>query len=202
MNRLPIGADTATVLDARGFVSSMAATAFCMFDTAIGTCAIAWGSQGIVGASLPESDTAQLRARMAERFCGALEAEASGEIAAAIDGIRAALRGEKSDLSHITLDMHDVPEFNRRVYEIARAIPPGATLTYGDIAKRLGDVSLSRAVGKALGENPFPPIVPCHRILSSDGRMHGFSASGGVSLKLRMLKLEGWDAGQLSLFES
>lgn len=179
----------------------MGTAAFCLFDTAIGPCAIAWGSNGIVGASLPEGDASDLRDRMTLRFPGAVEAEPPAGIAAAVDGVRAILRGEKCDLSNIPIDMHDVPEFNRRVYEIARAIPTGATLTYGDIATRLGDVSLSRAVGKALGQNPFPPLVPCHRILSADGRMHGFSASGGVSLKLEMLKLEGWDAGQLSLFE-
>jgi methylated-DNA-[protein]-cysteine S-methyltransferase len=122
------------------------------------------------------------------------------EIAAAIDGICALLRGERCDLSDAILDMEQVPEFHRRVYEIARGIPSGATLSYGDIAVRLGDVGLSRAVGQALGENPFPPIVPCHRVISADGRMHGFSSSGGVAMKLRMLSAEGWGADQLSLF--
>jgi methylated-DNA-[protein]-cysteine S-methyltransferase len=122
-------------------------------------------------------------------------------VAAAIEAIRALLHGERRDLSAIVLDMAGVPEFNRRVYEIARAIRPGKTLSYGDIATRLGDVSLSRAVGQALGENPFPPIVPCHRVISADGRMHGFSSTGGVEMKLRMLTIEGWQAEQLTFFD-
>jgi methylated-DNA-[protein]-cysteine S-methyltransferase len=131
----------------------------------------------------------------------AVEAEPPGDVASAIDAIRAMLRGEPCDLSTIVLDMEGVPEFNRRVYEVARTIAAGTTLSYGDIATRLGDVSLSRAVGQALGENPFPPIVPCHRVISADGRMHGFSSSGGVAMKLRMLTIEGWQAEQLSFFE-
>lgn len=179
----------------------MAATSFCVFDTAIGPCGLAWGAGGIVGAGLPERDEAAMRARMVRRYPSAVESEAPPPVAAAIDAIRALFRGENPDLSTITLDMHEVPEFNCRVYGVARAIPQGATMTYGDIATQLGDVALSRAVGKALGENPFPPIVPCHRILSATGRMHGFSATGGLSLKLRMLKIEGWDGAQLALFD-
>lgn len=179
----------------------MAAAAFHVFDTALGPCAIAWGPGGVVGASLPEPDDVAMRARTARRYPAASEAEPPREIAAAIEGIRAMLCGEDHDVSQVPLDMEGIPEFNRRVYEVARSIPPGETLTYGDIATRLGDVSLSRAVGQALGQNPFPPIVPCHRVLSADGRMHGFSAAGGVSLKLRMLKIEGWNADQLSFFD-
>jgi methylated-DNA-[protein]-cysteine S-methyltransferase len=143
-----------------------------------------------------------MRARIQHQHPNALESEPSPEIALAIAGIRAMLSGENYDLSTTILDMDGVPDLNRRVYEIARLIPAGTTITYGDIAKQLGDVSLSRAVGKALGENPFPPIVPCHRVLAADGRMHGFSATGGLSLKLRMLQIEGWNSAQLSLFES
>lgn len=174
--------------------------AFALFDTAMGTCAIAWGPKGVTGSRLPNGDAAALRVRMAAQYRDALETEPPDEIASAIDGICALLRGERCDLSATVLDMEAVPEFNRRVYEIARGIPPGATLSYGDIAVRLGNVSLSRAVGQALGENPFPPIVPCHRVISADGRMHGFSSSGGVEMKLRMLVTEGWRADQLPLF--
>jgi methylated-DNA-[protein]-cysteine S-methyltransferase len=180
----------------------MAATAFCLFDTAIGTCAIAWGSRGIAGAALPEHSDSAMRARIQHQHPNAIESEPSPEVAHTIAAIRAMLSGEKHDLSTALLDMDGIPDLNRRVYEIARLIPAGTTITYGDIAKQLGDVSLSRAVGKALGENPFPPIVPCHRVLAADGRMHGFSATGGLSLKLRMLQIEGWNSAQLSLFES
>jgi methylated-DNA-[protein]-cysteine S-methyltransferase len=180
----------------------MASVAYCLFDTAIGPCAIAWSDDGVVSSALPEADAVAQRARMSKRYPDAIEGEPPRKIASAIDGIRAMFAGAKCDLSGIDLDMRGVPPFNRRVFEIARAIPHGATLTYGDIALRLGDPSLSRAVGRALGENPFPPIVPCHRIVSADGKMHGFSAAGGVALKLRMLQLEGWEREQLSFFET
>lgn len=179
----------------------MTANGFALFDTAIGTCAIAWNAAGIVAARLPDPDSSALRTRIAAEFPDTVESEPPAVVVEAIAGIRALLRGEQCDLSTLALNMDGVPEFNRRVYEIARAIPPGKTLTYGDIAKKLGDVSLSRAVGQALGENPFPPIVPCHRVIAADGRMHGFSSSGGVKMKLQMLTIEGWRAGQPSLFD-
>ena len=87
--------------------------------------------------------------------------------------------------------MTDVPEFHRNVYAIARTIAPGDTLTYGDIAKRLGGVELSRDVGQALGRNPCPIVVPCHRVLAAGGKPGGFSANGGVATKLKMLAIEG-----------
>lgn len=173
---------------------------FALFDTAIGTCALVWGARGIAAARLPDRDEASLRARLSEQYPDAVESEPH-DVAAVIQAVRALLRGEPYDLSAAVLDMDGVPPFNRRVYEIARAIPAGKTLTYGDIAVQLGDISLSRAVGQALGENPFAPIVPCHRVISADGRMHGFSASGGVAMKLRMLTIEGWRTDQLSLFD-
>ena len=89
------------------------------------------------------------------------------------------------------LDDEGVPDFHRRVYEIARRIAPGHTRSYGDIAAELGDKGLSRAVGQALGHNPFAPVVPCHRVLAAGGKPGGFSAHGGATAKLRMLMIEG-----------
>ena len=109
----------------------------------------------------------------------------------AVDDIAALLRGERTDLSAVPLDMEEVPAFHRRVYEVARRIPPGKTLSYGDIAQRLGAPRAARAVGQALGRNPFAIVVPCHRVLAAGGRVGGFSANGGVSTKLRMLTIEG-----------
>ena len=121
---------------------------------------------------------------------------------AAIDGIVALLRGEPRDLASIALDMEQVPPFNRRVYEVARTIPPGSTMTYGEIAVRLGDRLLARDVGQALGQNPFAIVVPCHRVVAAGGKAGGFSARGGVKTKLRMLAIEGAPAaGMLPLFD-
>jgi methylated-DNA-[protein]-cysteine S-methyltransferase len=98
--------------------------------------------------------------------------------------------------------MEDVPPFHQRVYAVARTIPPGATLSYGEIAVRLGDRGAARDVGEALGQNPFPIIVPCHRVLAAGGKVGGFSASGGVATKLRLLDIEGAQVGEApSLFE-
>ena len=109
---------------------------------------------------------------------------------------RSLLAGEKRDLTSVALDMADVPDFNRKVYDIARAIAPGETLTYGEIAIKLGDRLLAQDVGQALGRNPFPIIVPCHRVLAAGRKAGGFSAPGGVNTKLKMLTIEGAEVVQ------
>jgi len=166
-----------------------------LFDTAIGRCAVAWGSLGIVGVQLPEARESATRARMLRRFPDAREAAPPGDVQRAVDGIVALLRGDDGegagiDLSAIALDMDGVPDFHRRVYEVARAIPVGATASYGEIADRMGAPGAARAVGQALGRNPFAIVVPCHRVLAAGARVGGFSATGGVVTKLRMLSIE------------
>jgi methylated-DNA-[protein]-cysteine S-methyltransferase len=136
------------------------------------------------------------------RFAGAQEAKPPVHVQQAIDGVVALLRGEKRDLNDVTIDTEDLPEFNRRVYVIARTIPPGSTLTYGEIAERLGDKLLAREVGQALGQNPIPLIVPCHRVLAAGGKTGGFSAPGGVVSKLRLLTIEGAQPNGPTLFDN
>lgn len=166
-------------------------TSFALFDTAIGACGIVWGEDGVVGMQLPEARADQARARLAKRYPGAAETTPTAEIERVIGEVRALLKGEARDLTHIALDMSQVPEFEKQVYAIARAVPPGRTITYGEIAAKLGDKALSRYVGAALGRNPFPIVVPCHRVLGSGGKTGGFSARGGVDTKMRMLQIEG-----------
>ena len=161
-----------------------------LFDTPIGRCTIAWGERGIVGVRLPGLC-----------FRDAREAPPPA-VQQAIDGIIALLRGEPSDLSGVVLDMERVPPFHRRVYEAARGIPPGATLTYGEIAARIGAPGEAREVGQALARNPFALVVPCHRVVAAGGKPGGFSAAGGVATKLRLLTLEGArTAAQPGLFD-
>ena len=131
------------------------------------------------------------RTRIRQSHGELAEAPPPSEVRYAIDGIVELLAGKPNDLVDIVLDLNGVPEFNRGVYDIARTIPPGKTLTYGDIAKRLGGVELSRDVGQALGRNPCPIVVPCHRVLAAGGKPGGFSANGGVVTKLKMLAIEG-----------
>ena len=155
----------------------------------------------MLGVQLPEALEAETRARILRQFPGAQFEAPSPEVAAAIDGIVELLGGVPNDLREIVLDMHAVPAFDRRVYEIARAIAPGHTQTYGDVAALLGDRAAARAVGSALGRNPFAIVVPCHRVLAADGRPGGFSANGGVVTKLKLLTVEGAQArGTSSLF--
>jgi O-6-methylguanine DNA methyltransferase len=170
---------------------AMTAYRLTLFDTAIGRCGVAWSERGVAGLQLPEASDLKTRARMLRRFPGAREGAPPPEVRAALDLIVALLRGETSDLSTVALDMEGVPLFHRRVYEVARTIPPGATLSYGEIAARLGEPGMAREVGQALGRNPFALIVPCHRVVAAGGQAGGFSANGGVATKLRLLSIEG-----------
>ncbi len=169
----------------------MAGARFTLFDTAIGRCGIVWGERGIATVQLPEARESQTRARLRKRFPEAREAPPSGEAKRAIAAITALLRGERRDLGALALDMAGLPEFHRRVYEAARAIPPGETLSYGELARRLDAPGAARAVGQALGRNPFAIVVPCHRVLAAGGKPGGFSTRGGADTKLRMLAIEG-----------
>jgi methylated-DNA-[protein]-cysteine S-methyltransferase len=168
----------------------MTAHGFALFDTAIGACGVAWGERGLIGVQLPEASEARTRTRMRRRFPDAREAPPPPPVQRAIEGMVALLDGEAVDLAAVALDMAGVPPFDRRVYEVARTILPGATLAYGDIAARLGAPGEARAVGQALGRNPFPLVVPCHRVLAAGGRIGGFSANGGIATKLRLLSIE------------
>ena len=160
---------------------------FALFDSPIGRCGIAWGARGIAAVQLPDGPDTATRARLLRRIPGASEQPMPDEVRRAVDQILSLLRGEVSELGVVPLDMEQVPPFHRRVYEMARSISPGQTLSYGDLAARLGQPGAARAVGQALGKNPFALVVPCHRVLAADGRMGGFSANGGVPTKLRLL---------------
>lgn len=167
--------------------------AYALFPTAIGHCAVAWGAHGLTGVQLPERDEAATRARMAQRFAHCHEGLAPAPVQAAMDAVVALLSGtprEPADLGDIRLDMDGLPPFHQRVYALARRMAPGETTTYGDMARQLGEPGAARAVGQALGANPFAPVVPCHRILAAGGGAGGFSANGGVSTKLRLLLIE------------
>jgi methylated-DNA-[protein]-cysteine S-methyltransferase len=164
---------------------------FALFETAIGPCGIAWGARGILAVQLPETSAQATRARLQRRFSDASEQEPPAAIRSIIQDIVTHLRGQARDFSTITLDLESVPAFHRRVFDAARRIPSGETRSYGDIAKMLGEPGAARAVGQALGRNPFPIIVPCHRVLAAGGAPGGFSASGGATTKFKILGIEG-----------
>jgi methylated-DNA-[protein]-cysteine S-methyltransferase len=150
-----------------------------VFDTAIGRAAVEWDEQGITEVLMPGRSGLVDDGR-----------ELPAAIRAGVEGIVALLAGERRDLREIALDDRAVDDFRRRVYAATRAIGPGETATYGEIARAIGDPGAARAVGAALGSNPFPIVVPCHRVLAADGALHGFSAPGGLATKRRMLEIE------------
>ena len=178
------------------------AYSYTLFETAIGRCGMAWGSRGILGVQLPEKSHEATRTRLMRHCPAAEESELPPKnILRAIDEIQQLMRGEKKSLRTISLDMSRIAPFNARVYETTRAIAPGQTRTYGEIARAIGDASAARAVGQALGRNPFAIVVPCHRVVGANAKLVGFSANGGIATKLRMLMIEGWRAEEQSLFE-
>jgi O-6-methylguanine DNA methyltransferase len=173
------------------YETGMTGHGFTLFDTAIGRCGIAWSGRGVAGVQLPEAGERATRARLLRRFPDAREAPPPPDVQRALAAITALLGGHANALDSIVLDMDGVPPFHRRVYEVARTIPPGATLSYGDVAARLGAPGAARAVGQALGRNPFAIVVPCHRVLAAGGKVGGFSANGGATTKRRLLAIEG-----------
>jgi methylated-DNA-[protein]-cysteine S-methyltransferase len=166
-------------------------TQYTLFETAIGWAGVAWADKGLVGVHLPDPDPETARRSFLRKFPDALEAAPTPAVAKVIADIGELLSGKPVDLLDAPLDIARVPEFNARVYEIARAIPPGETLTYGEIAAKLGDKLLARDVGAAMGQNPWPIVVPCHRVTAAGGKLGGFSARGGASTKLKLLTIEG-----------
>lgn len=169
----------------------MASAGFALFDTPIGRCGIAWRGPALIGLQLPERDDEIALARLARRFPGLGAAGMPDWVELVVAGVRALLAGEAADLAAVPLDFAGVGAFEASVYRTAREIPPGRTMTYGALAQRLGDAGQARAVGQALGRNPWPIVVPCHRVTAADGRTGGFSAPGGRATKLRLLELEG-----------
>jgi len=169
----------------------MGSVEFTTFDTAVGTCAVAWGAQGIVGTWLPGASAAATRRAVLRRHPDAVESPPPEPVATAVDGMTRLLAGEDVDLRPVELDLSELPEFQRDVYAVARSLPRGVTMTYGEIAARVGVPGAAQAVGQAMGHNPFPIVVPCHRVVAAGGGNGGFSAPGGVDTKLRLLAIEG-----------
>ena len=175
---------------------------FALFDTATGRCALVWRGGLVVGAALPESSDEKARASLARRFPGAVESEPPPFAAEAMDRVASLLAGGKTALGAIKVDP-DGSAFERNVWQAARRIPCGEVRSYGEIAREIGAPGAAQAVGLALGRNPVPIVVPCHRVLASDGKTGGFSAPGGVATKFRILEIEGARRpGEPELFES
>ncbi len=169
----------------------MMGRAYAIFDTAIGRCGMVWSQAGVVAVQLPEAREIETRRRIFQVHPEAREQRPPPGIELAIEGIAAVLHGSPAELSDISLDMSGLPAFNRRIYELARAIPRGETRTYHEIAKALGASGASHSVAQAISKNPFMIIVPCHRVLEAGNYADRISPYGGVISKRRLLSLEG-----------
>jgi methylated-DNA-[protein]-cysteine S-methyltransferase len=161
---------------------------YALVDTVLGTFGIAWTDAGLARVALPGADRART-----ELWISRDPAEPGfpdGALAGLPERIRRYAGGERVDFTDVPLDLGGLPEFNRRAYAELLKVGYGETTTYGAIARTLGDVALARAVGHAMGQNPIPLVIPCHRVLGADGKPVGFSSPGGVVSKMKMLALE------------
>lgn len=163
------------------------------FETALGTFGIGWTDVGIARLQLPGAEPGEMAERLARN--GAHPGSPSRSVEALINRIEDYADGARIEFTDVPLDLSGLPDFHRRAYALLIGFGWGQTTTYGALARELGDVTLSRAVGQAMGANPIPLIIPCHRVLASDGKPGGFSAPGGALSKLRMLALEGVAVG-------
>jgi methylated-DNA-[protein]-cysteine S-methyltransferase len=168
---------------------------FTLFPTRLGDCGIAWRGDTVIATRLPGASAADTSAQLAART-GATQGEPPPAIRKAMASITALLDGQRTDLRFIGCDFGGIDPFAAQVYAATRAIPAGQTLTYGALALQLGNQQLAQNVGRALGRNPFPIIVPCHRVMGANGKLTGFSATGGVETKRKMLAIECARMGQ------
>ena len=175
-----------------------------LFDTTFGPCGVAWSARGLKRLQLPERDAGATEKRLRAR------ATEPGSAPSAIRHVVAMLQGyfagDKSDFSGVELDLGDVGPFHLTIYRLTRDLGWGETATYGELALRAGSPGSARAVGQAMGRNPVPIIIPCHRVLAAGRKVGGFSAFGGTVTKERLLRLEGVsllaEAPLLALLES
>ena len=165
---------------------------YCLFETAIGGCGVAWSDRGLTHLQLPEANPGATEMRLKTRTAG-LPAEPPAPIRRIIADVQRYALGERVDFAVVALDFAEIDGFRRGVYDAARSIGWGETASYGEIARRVGTPD-AREVGQALSRNPIPIVIPCHRVLASDGTLRGFSAYGGTLTKERLLSLEGFGA--------
>ncbi|MGA5195079.1 methylated-DNA--[protein]-cysteine S-methyltransferase [Streptomyces exfoliatus] len=162
-----------------------------VMESAIGPLFLAATERGLVRVEF-HADAAR-RERMLDRLAGQLGAEpverASGLLAGAIRGLDRYFAGEPGDVD-VPLDWSLTAGFNRQVLrELAEGVPYGTVVGYGELAGRVGQPGAAQAVGAAMGSNPLPVVVPCHRVVESDGGLGGFG--GGLETKRQLLALEG-----------
>ncbi|MGO8792845.1 MAG: methylated-DNA--[protein]-cysteine S-methyltransferase [Terriglobia bacterium] len=176
----------------------MKQSAYCLFETALGSCGIAWSEGAHIDSGpavtlfqLPEATAELTELRIGQNAGAAKASEPPFQMVQTIHRVSKHLQGELQDFRDVPVDLDGVGPFVRKVCEAAREIPVGQTVTYAELATALGQPSLARAVGRALGRNPIPLIIPCHRVHAAGGKPGGFSAYGGRVTKAKLLAIEG-----------
>jgi methylated-DNA-[protein]-cysteine S-methyltransferase len=167
----------------------------CLFDTSLGTVGLAWSERGITRLQLPEAGRVATERRLRRHAPAAARADPTAAIEDVIDRLQRYMAGRRTDFSAIALDLAGISAFHRAIYDAARRVGWGETTTYGALARQAGAPDAARAVGQAMGRNPVPIIIPCHRVLASGRKIGGFSAHGGATTKQRLLGLEGVHLG-------
>jgi methylated-DNA-[protein]-cysteine S-methyltransferase len=171
---------------------SEAAHCYHVFETAMGFCAIAWSDAGVVRFQLQTKSPEAAERLMRRRAFGAEPTAPPDDVAAVVAAAKRYFAGGETDFSHVRLDLAGEDAFFTQIYTALRRVGWGRTTTYGALAKEVGaGREAARDVGEAMAKNPAPLIIPCHRVLAAGGRIGGFSAPGGSTTKMRMLKLEG-----------
>lgn len=179
---------------------------YAMFETPLGHCALAWNDEGVTGFQLPEETADATRAQLLAKAneAGEENAKLRGApkwVKETITRVRAHLAGKPQPLAEVPIDFSRASDFDAKIYRALRAVPAGKTTTYGELAKKIGSPGGSRAVGRAMATNPYPLLVPCHRVVAAGGKAGGFSAYGGILTKEKLLVLEGGGlTAQTSLF--
>ncbi len=161
------------------------------FDTPLGRCAVAWSRRGIRALQLPDATDGKTLEALRQRAPDTEERPPSKEARQAIAFVTRLFSGDRSPHHVPKLDLEGHPKYYIDVYNELLAVPPGATISYGELASRAGKPGAARVVGRIVGRNPIPLLIPCHRVIGADGGLHGFSAPGGVATKRRILDLEG-----------
>ena len=164
---------------------------YCLFDTAFGHVGLAWSEGGITRLQLPEKTAAATERRLLTRAGAGIPANPPPHAQRVMAEVLRYFEGDRVDFASAMLDLSTTSAFHQEIYTAARRIAWGDTTTYGGLAKAAGYPDAARAVGQAMGSNPVPVIIPCHRVQASGGKSGGFSAYGGAVTKDKMLALEG-----------
>jgi methylated-DNA-[protein]-cysteine S-methyltransferase len=166
-----------------------------VFDTSLGACGVAWSERGVTRLQLPERTPTATERRLKARPVNGGAGVPPVPVREAIAMLERYFTGERVDFASVALDLSHVGSFHRKIYDATRSLGWGQTASYGDLARQAGSPGAARAVGQAMGHNPVPIIIPCHRVLASGRKIGGFSAFGGAITKERLLALEGVHLG-------